>query len=104
MYPSLLRSEGSVAAIASERGEAGGAAAARAVPSGDAAAAGGTSGGRSDPWSARMREKYGLDTAQFSYNPEAGGGRAAAASEGGGARLASAPSGPAPAQRRCAVM
>ncbi|KAG5384814.1 hypothetical protein IGI04_036284 [Brassica rapa subsp. trilocularis] len=24
---------------------------------------------RSDPWSARMREKYGLDTSEFTYNP-----------------------------------
>ena len=27
---------------------------------------------RSDPWSAHMREKYGLDTSQFTYNPDAG--------------------------------
>ncbi|KAK9863553.1 hypothetical protein WJX84_003256 [Apatococcus fuscideae] len=27
---------------------------------------------RSDPWSAHMREKYGLDTSQFTYNPEVG--------------------------------
>uniref|UniRef100_A0A5B7B249 Tobamovirus multiplication protein 2A n=1 Tax=Davidia involucrata TaxID=16924 RepID=A0A5B7B249_DAVIN len=25
--------------------------------------------GRSDAWSARMREKYGLDTSEFTYNP-----------------------------------
>ncbi|KAF5960103.1 hypothetical protein HYC85_001312 [Camellia sinensis] len=25
--------------------------------------------GRNDAWSARMREKYGLDTAEFTYNP-----------------------------------
>ncbi|WVZ12801.1 hypothetical protein V8G54_017331 [Vigna mungo] len=24
---------------------------------------------RSDAWSARMREKYGLDTSEFTYNP-----------------------------------
>lgn len=24
---------------------------------------------RNDPWSIRMREKYGLDTSQFSYDP-----------------------------------
>ncbi|KMZ72223.1 hypothetical protein ZOSMA_169G00140 [Zostera marina] len=24
---------------------------------------------RSDAWSTRMREKYGLDTSEFSYNP-----------------------------------
>ncbi|KAK9785600.1 hypothetical protein WJX73_008891 [Symbiochloris irregularis] len=27
-------------------------------------------GRREDPWSVRMRDKYGLDTAQFGYNPE----------------------------------
>ncbi|XP_071724500.1 tobamovirus multiplication protein 2A-like [Rutidosis leptorrhynchoides] len=26
-------------------------------------------GGRTDPWSTRMREKYGLDTSEFTYNP-----------------------------------
>jgi hypothetical protein len=37
---------------------------------------------RSDSWSARMREQYGLDTSAFSYEPEGrrGGG-------GGGAPL-----------------
>ena len=93
-----------MAAIASEAGEA--RTQQGSTPGGAPRGPGtGGGGGRSDPWSARMREKYGLDTAQFSYNPEAGAGRAAAASAGGGARLASAPSatGP-PEQRRCAVM
>lgn len=25
---------------------------------------------REDPWSVRMRDKYGLDTAQFGYDPQ----------------------------------
>lgn len=33
------------------------------------AAQAGPSTGRTDPWSLRMREKYGLDTSQFSYDP-----------------------------------
>lgn len=34
------------------------------------AAQAGPSTVRNDPWSIRMREKYGLDTSQFTYNPE----------------------------------
>ena len=33
------------------------------------AAQAGPSSVRNDPWSIRMREKYGLDTSQFSYDP-----------------------------------
>ena len=33
------------------------------------AAQAGPSTVRNDPWSTRMREKYGLDTTQFSYDP-----------------------------------
>ncbi|GMH09249.1 hypothetical protein Nepgr_011090 [Nepenthes gracilis] len=33
---------------------------------------------RNDAWSARMREKYGLDTSEFTYNPSEAGRQAAA--------------------------
>ncbi|GAB4857788.1 Tobamovirus multiplication protein 2A [Ancistrocladus abbreviatus] len=33
---------------------------------------------RNDAWSARMREKYGLDTSEFTYNPTEAGRQAAA--------------------------
>lgn len=53
--------------------------------------------GRTDAWSARMRDKYGLDTSRFTYNPEHG--------QAGGA-TASIERRPAPAaqSRRCTVM
>ncbi|KAK9813083.1 hypothetical protein WJX72_008635 [[Myrmecia] bisecta] len=42
------------------------------ISSPDRAELGEPSGPRTDPWSSRMREKYGLDTSQFGYNPEGG--------------------------------
>ena len=53
-------------------------------------------GRREDPWSVRMRDKYGLDTTQFGYNPEAGGSAAPPAN------LPEAP--PAQDSRRCLIM
>ena len=51
---------------------------------------------RTDAWSARMRDKYGLDTSRYTYNPEA---RTASS----GSELPARPQPPA-ASRRCAVM
>ncbi|GAB2273636.1 Tobamovirus multiplication protein 2A [Dionaea muscipula] len=45
---------------------------------------------RNDAWSARMREKYGLDTSEFTYNPSEAG------------RQPTAP--PAEERSRCAIM
>lgn len=61
------------------------------------AAQAGPATGRSDPWSIRMREKYGLDTSQFTYNPEAGDTSTQPAT-GNGPRTDAANS------RRCTIM
>lgn len=47
---------------------------------------------RNDAWSARMREKYGLDTAEFTYNPNNPGGNQ------------QAPAQPPEERGRCAIM
>ncbi|GMH26748.1 hypothetical protein Nepgr_028591 [Nepenthes gracilis] len=47
---------------------------------------------RNDAWSARMREKYGLDTSEFTYNPSEAGRQAAAAAQ------------PAEEKGRCTIM
>ena len=50
-------------------------------------------GRREDPWSVRMRDKYGLDTSQFGYDPE------------GGQPPANLPEGTPPdSSKRCTVM
>lgn len=50
---------------------------------------------RQDPWSVRMRDKYGLDTAQFTYSPDADAQSA----------LDAAPTAPQSEQRtRCTIM
>lgn len=52
---------------------------------------------RTDAWSARMRDKYGLDTSRFTYNPERG--------QAGGATESIEGRAPSAAQRRrCAIM
>lgn len=51
---------------------------------------------RTDAWSARMRDKYGLDTSRYTYNPD--DRRASSGSElPAGAETAAT-------SRRCAVM
>lgn len=52
---------------------------------------------RNDPWSVRMREKYGLDTSQFSYDPTRG--QQSQESGSGPAQQSEAAS-----SRRCVVM
>lgn len=53
---------------------------------------------RTDAWSTRMREKYGLDTSNFSYNPDRANGEA----EGPSSHPIRQDS--LPQQRRCAIM
>lgn len=61
------------------------------------AAQAGPSTVRNDPWSIRMREKYGLDTSQFTYNPESGSsGAQLPGNAGQGTEAASS--------RRCSIM
>ena len=61
------------------------------------AAQAGPSTVRNDPWSIRMREKYGLDTSQFTYNPEDAAQRNQSAGDNGEPTEA-------PASRRCSIM
>ncbi|DBA71452.1 TPA: hypothetical protein ACH3X2_14305 [Trebouxia sp. C0005] len=61
------------------------------------AAQAGPSTVRNDPWSIRMREKYGLDTSQFSYDPT----RAQQSQESGSGPTQG---GQAAATRRCTIM
>jgi len=61
------------------------------------AAQAGPSTVRNDPWSIRMREKYGLDTSQFSYDPS----RAQQSQESGSGPTQD---GQAAAARRCTIM
>ncbi|BDA51132.1 Tobamovirus multiplication protein 2A [Coccomyxa sp. Obi] len=51
---------------------------------------------RTDAWSARMRDKYGLDTSRYTYNPEA-------RTTSSGSELPARPQSAA-AGRRCAIM
>lgn len=51
---------------------------------------------RTDAWSARMRDKYGLDTSRFTYNPETCRTTSAASEL--------PPRAPAAESRRCDVM
>ncbi len=52
---------------------------------------------RTDAWSQRMRDKYGLDTSNFSYDPDARDGQSGPNSHP--VRQDSAPQ-----QRRCSIM
>lgn len=61
------------------------------------AAQAGPSTARNDPWSVRMREKYGLDTSQFTYNPASGETSTQPANSNGQDTEA-------PSSRRCNIM